>query len=274
MKNQIIKSKGFLIMMAVSVILLFAFSLSAQQKGSLTTFAEDTTINPHDFNNEFYWASGVESKLIVGRRTGTDYLSVFGLTSNPIHRNVRILATLPAYNENAEIRFWNPLGEVTTEGFTQNDAGANARQIAEFYPIYVFPRQDADKTFSFTNTRQAAIIHETPSIMMDKLNPLGLRLILLVNYTDKAFQTKEGLQMMNYMGKKNGFSLEDTPLIKSVGDIEILLKGEFVTAERLPFYGDVKYGVQYAITPVMESVVKGAIAKDAFLLTVTRDGSP
>lgn len=273
MITQTIKSNGFLMLTAVLVILIFAFSLFAQ-KGTSPTLAEDTTINPHDFNNEYYWTNGVEPKLIVGRRTGTDYLSVFGLTNNPIHNNVRILATLPAYNEAGEIRFWNPLGEVTSEGFTQNEAGALARQVAEFYPIYVFPRQDADKTFSFTNTRQAAIIHETPSSLVDYYNPLGLRVILVVNYTEKALQTKEGFAMMNFMGKKNGFSLENTPLIKSTADIQMLLDGEFITAEKLPFYGDVKYGVQYAITPVITNPSKGVIAKDAFLLTVTKDGSP
>jgi len=277
MKKQFTKYNGFLIMAAALMILTFAFSLAAQTADdSLPPLAEDTSINPHDFNNEYYAANGVEPKLIIGRRTGTDFLSVFGLSSNPIHNNVRILATLPAYSETGEIRFWNPLGEVTTEGFTQTEAGAQARQIAGLYPIYVFPRNDADKPFSFTNNRQAAIIPETPNYMstVDYSNPLGLRLILMVNYTDKALITKEGLQMMNYMGKKNGFSLEDTPLIKTAGDIEMLATGEFITIERLPFYGDAKYGVQYAITPVMATVVKGVIAHDAFLNTVLRDGRP
>ena len=38
------------------------------------------------------------------------------------------------------------------------------------------------------------------------VNPLGLREMFLVQYTDKAY-TKEGAKMMEYMAQKNGRGL-------------------------------------------------------------------
>jgi hypothetical protein len=275
MKKRFAKYNSYLMITAVFMILTFTLSSAAQKKGGnlLPPFAEDTSINPHDFNDEYYAANGVEPKLIVGRRTGSDYLSVFGLSSNPTHRNVRILVTLPAYNENGEIRFWNPLGEFNVDGFTQDEAGGRAREIAEAYPIYVFLRHDNDKPFAFANNRQAAIIDDSMNYFNgSKTNPLGLRAIMLVDYTKKAFGTKEGVQMMEYMSKKNGYSLENTPLIKSVEDINLLRDGGLVSIVRLP--DNTEYGMLYAICPTMENVLKGAIAKDAFLITVLLDGKP
>ncbi|HVE56758.1 MAG TPA: hypothetical protein VNB22_08015 [Pyrinomonadaceae bacterium] len=245
-------------------------------RGNLSTIAEDTSTYPHDFNDDYYIKNGVSPKFIIERRTGTDYLSVFGLTSDPRHRSVRVLVTLPAYGQNGEMLFWTPLGELREDGFTEDGIGMQAREAANTYPIYVFPKFSDPSLFAFTNVRQSALIDRTQEGLLPEpySNVLGVRVIVLVNYTEKAFNTKEGVQMMQYMAKKNGLSLEGTPLIKTKSDLDELAKYECISMQKRVFWDDSPYRGIYAISPIIIEPVKQAIAGDAFLFMVTKDGKP
>jgi hypothetical protein len=274
MKKEFLYFRRFSLLVVMLMILTFALSFSAQKTIKATpSLAEDTSMNPHDFIDDYYFANGIDVKGIIGRRTGTDYLSVFSRSSNPIHSDVRVLATLPAYNQNGEIRFWYPLGELNDEGFTQDSIGAEARQIADFHPIYVFPSRYNTDPFAFTNNRQAAIIDESYGYLFSKGNPLGLRLIVSVKFTEKALNTKEGMEMMTFMAKKNGLSFDGTPLIKNTADLLELNKYEFISMEKFSFWDDPARGI-YAMNPTIENLNKGGIAQDAFLLMAMQDGKP
>ena len=268
----------FITLITVSMILTFALPLPAQKRantGSLSSFAEDTTIFPHDFNDEYYAKNGVFAPSIIKRRDGTDFLSVFGLTNDPTHRNVRVLITLPAYNENGLLRFWTPLGGLNDKGFTPDGAGVEAREIAQLYPIFVFPVSSKTNPAFFTNTRQAAIIDESQNGFYIKGNPLGLRTIIFVNYSEKAFNTKEGILMMDLLGKKNGLSLDGTPILKYRSEIDELFKLELITFERRDLWEEPALNGAYSISPVIDIYAnKGVIAPDAFLVMATRDGKP
>jgi hypothetical protein len=229
---------------------------------------EDTAINPHDFTNAYYAANGILGRSILHRRTGSDGLSVFGNSSNPYHRNIRVIATIPAYDQDGGMLFWYPLGEVGADGFTVDEVGWQARQMAELFPIYVFPTSRLDDSRIYATTRQAALIDNTWMMTTQRnLNPLGLRQVFFVNFTAKAF-TKEGIEMMNFMGKKNGMSVDDTPVLKSMDDLQMMVKHEMVAV--MPN----KMFPTYAIAPVILNPTKGVIALDAFLLFATKDGTP
>jgi hypothetical protein len=275
MNIRLINYRKILILITVSMILTFALPLPAQVPVSNSSLAEDTSIFPHDFNDEYYAENGVSAPSIIDRRNGMDYLSVFGWTSNPAHREVRILVTLPAYNENGEIRFWTPLGELNAKDFTDDAAGVEAREIAGLYPIYVFPTVGEQALPSFSNTRQAALMDETQNAYYLKGNPLGLRAIAFVNFTEKAFTSKEGVYMMQALGKKNGLSLDGTPLIKFKSEIDELYKMELITIQKRALWEEPIVRGTYSISPVIDIYAnKGVIATDAFLLLTTRNGQP
>lgn len=277
MKNQFLNTRIFLMLVAISMILTFALSLPAQKRGGLKLppLAEDTSINPHDFNDDYYAQNGVSAKSIIARRNGYDMLSVIGLSNNPFHRSVRVTATFPAYGVNGEIIYWSLLGELNTDGFTDDGLGIEAREMANTYPLYVFPRAAGrDENFSFTNNRQAAIIDETQNNYYSKGNPLGLRTIILVNFTEKAFNTKEGIEMMGYMTKKNGRALDGTPIIKHVEDINYLFEKEFISLQKRNLRDDPTLGGSYVIGPVIYEPIKFRIAMDAFLFSVMQNGQP
>jgi len=242
--------------------------------GSFPTLWEDTTNNPHDYTNRFYESNGVNPKAIIVRRTGLDGLSVFGYTSNPNNSAVRVLITMPAYDQYGGLTFWYPLGELQYDGFTTDRIGAHTREFAKYFPIYVFPVPNVKSFNSITNGRQAALIDDSwvkSSGLDSNLNPLGMRQIRIVSYTEKAF-AQDGFEMMDYFGKKNGFATDGTPLIRSFDDIQLLLKSELITAD--PIDPEIRrpYGGQYAISPMIDVTTQGVIAKDAFLWMPSRDG--
>lgn len=259
------------------MLLAFALPLSAQKSvlasSSSSSLHEDTAIFPHDFNDEYYARNGVSAPSIIARRNGYDYLSVIGWSSDPTHSNVRVLVTLPAYNENGEIRFWVPLGELTDKGFTDDGTGMEAREIANLYPIFIFPKSAKTPLASFADTRQAAVIDETQNAYYAKGNPLGLRTIFSVNFTEKAFTTKEGLMMMESLGKKNGRSFDGTPLLKFRDEIYYLYKLDLVTLDKQALWEEPQLRGTYAISPYINNYgAKNVIAPDAFLLMPTDNG--
>ena len=98
------------------------------------------------------------------------------------------------------------------------------------------------------------------------MNPLGLREIFVVNYTEKAFG-KDGFEMMEYFAKKNGMSINNTPIIRTMEDLSFLMKYEMIEAYALKYNGGT-----YAIDPEIMDPSNGAIASDAYLWMATVDG--
>lgn len=244
-------------------------SASAQKRSPAVSLWEDTAMNPHDFTNDYYEMNGVVGKTILDRRDGSDGLSIFGASSNPFHTNIRVIATIPAYDQNGDIVFWYPLGEIPEYGFTEDKNGFDAREMARNFPIYIFPHSKIQDSRLFTNTRQAALMDNSWSIVTSQdMNFLGFREILFVTFTEKAF-TEEGAEMMNYMEKKNGLGADDTPILKTIDDLRTMMKYELIVASPIK-----RIGGAYAVAPMIADPTNGAIAKDAFLWFATKDGTP
>jgi hypothetical protein len=245
------------------LFLILSSSVSAQRRPILPQM-------PFDHIDKYYLDNGVDPEMIVGRRNGYDGLSVFDKSFDPLHNNVRVTVTIPAYNAGGQIMFWYPIGELYTNGFLDNKAGAATRKTAGLYPIYVFPEAGTVETFVFSNTRQAPIIDETYwAAAYKKLNPMGIREVVRVNYTEKAF-SKEGLAMMDYLLKKNGYAADKTPIIKTMDDIRMLLEHEMISIDQQ----DIVAPPGFVIGPVIYDPRNGAIAPDAFLWMTMAGGMP
>ncbi|MBS1794462.1 MAG: hypothetical protein JSS81_11440 [Acidobacteria bacterium] len=259
------------------MLLTFALPFAAQKKAGRYTppIFDDTCLFPHDYTNKYYALNGIEAPNILGRHDGNDFLSVIGASSNPSHNNVRVLVTLPAYGENGEIRFWAPLGEINEFGFINDQNGTTAKDIASFSPMYVFPNANDPGLAAFTNMRQAALIDDSNLGYYYKSNPLGLRSIIVVNFTDKAFNTKEGMYLMNLMKKKNGAALDDTPIIKSFTDLQEMAKADLISLQPRAANSFPQIGGSYLLSvPIPFTGKSSAIAPDSFLFTVTKKGVP
>jgi hypothetical protein len=214
----------------------------------------------YDFNNAFYSANGVRPGRLQGRRDGRDGLSVIDRRLHPNQRNVRVTLTAPAYDEGGELIFFAPVAVFAEDGFTANNAGREARNIARSFPLYEFPRA-ANAPGEVFPKRQASLVDLRGGYFSN--DPLGLWILTFVSYTDRALTTPAGLAALAELGTRNGYDVDGTPIIKTVDEIESLEEDGFVSVTELPRDGSL--GPQYFVCPVYKDPREGAIAPDAFL---------
>jgi len=263
--NRIIKTG----LWTIAITLAFTTLLFAQSRPIPANEPWDTAKNPHDFTNAYYAQNGVSFKGLIWRRTGSDGLSVFGKTTNPNQSLVRVIVTVPAYDQNGAVSYWYPLAEMTNAAFFNSEAGIKARETAKFFPMYVFYEDKFILNNTIAYTRHAPIIDDSWMMMNPgTVNPLGLREVFLVKYTEMA-HSKEGAKMMDYMGQKNGRGTDGMPIINNVADIKMLYQEGYIMLNP-PGEGPDKG--HYAVAPLITDPTKGVIAKDAFLWMSTVNG--
>jgi hypothetical protein len=224
-----------------------------------------------DFNDDYYRQNGVNPDQIQGRRNGSDGRSVFDAPYFPYQRNVRALRLNPAYANNGALLYWTVMGDLFVSGFTNDAAGRRAKQIADSYIEYVFPRRNQPDPVPLGANRQADILDTRNGYFSN--DPLGLWLHVWVSYTDRAFNTADGRKALNDLARKNGLALDGTPIIKTMSDLENLFsKGLAAKRFRNPNGSE---GPMYGICPVVKDPTNGGIANDNVLNLVRKpDGTP
>ncbi|MDQ3798166.1 MAG: hypothetical protein M3384_01840 [Acidobacteriota bacterium] len=239
--------------------------------GSVSVFGQkslnsDTTWNglaeevrPFDFSSRYYYENGVEPGLIVNRRSGSDNLSVLDSTNDERFRGVRITGVFPAYSQDGDLIYWNLYGELFKSSFRSDRSGADAQAAAEYFPMYVFPSD-----FVRERQRQASVIDLKDSYF-DK-NPLGLSIQVEVKYTERI-NTDEGRKELEILARRNGASLDGTPIIKTVEEIQDLTRKGLVT-QIIKGLDNPSVVPSYVIGKVIQKPDAGAIAPDAFLIPV------
>jgi hypothetical protein len=161
--------------------------------------------------------------------------------------------------------FWNRYGDVGKYAFTTDDAGRAAVYTAHYYPVYMFPSATAKYA-----DRQAALI-ETDDHYAQK-NALGIGVVILVEYTDAA-DTEEGKALLAELGKKNGLSLDGTPIIRSVRELGTLTRSG-VVRQSVRGSSD-PYPISFVIGKVIANPTGGTISNDAYLEFVRQpNGEP
>ena len=220
----------------------------------------------YDFTDAYYLQNGINPTAIDGRRQPGP-LAATDTPNFPFQRNVRALLTLPNYDASGNEFFFTVLGGFSINAFTGNSAGQRARQIADSFIEYVFPRQGTDP-FGLGALRQ--------SVMLDMRNgyfsndPLGLWTHVWVSYTSAALNTADGQKTLNDIARKTGRDLDGTPIIASASDLDNLFRKGYVTKRTRPLT-DV---LHYSICPVIKDPRNGGIARDQFLaITRKPDGT-
>ena len=226
---------------------------------------------PYDFNDAFYQRNGVNPLMIRSRRNGIDGLSVFDRPNLASQRGIRSTFTLSAYDHSGGTWFWTVLGDLDNGGFTNDAAGRAAKAIADRSVLYVFPRRDQPDPVTLGANRQSDIADMRNGYFSN--NPLGLWLHAWISYTDRAFNTEDGRRQLADLQRRNGLSLDGTPIIKNLSELENLL-GRGLVRKTLRA-ADGSQGPMYGICPVIKDPTNGGIAPDAFLVLPRRaDGTP
>lgn len=227
----------------------------------VSTLAEDT--RPFDFSDKYYDLNGVQPYLIINRPTGQDTKSVFTKNEDEEKfRDVRIIETLPAYNFDGSSLYFNNYGELFDTSFNGDESGQRALEIARSFPMFVFP-----STTVKASNRQANLIDAREGYFTK--NPLGLSLVVEVEYTQRAETDEESAKILEDLGIRNGYSLDGTPIIKTVEEINYLTRMGLITQKVRGL--DDKRLASYAIVKAIENPKAGAIAPDAFLIPVIKE---
>ncbi len=252
-------------MQKARIFTLFALVLSILLPASLS--AQYSTggveLRPFDFTDDYYVKNGVNPKMILNRRTGVDKYSVIDFLDSDINRSVRITGTWPMDNFRGELGYVAPLGELPSDGFTKTEEGKVAISIAHRYPYFVFPSSN------FKNKFRQADVAETGDGYFKK-NPLGLSVIVSVEFTVKAASKEGQIEIESLLGK-NGKTLDSTYAIRRVSEIDYLTRRGLV---RQVFWNmEGKSGPAYKINHVFEDPTKGAISPDANLIMILEKGN-
>lgn len=247
----------------------FALAVLVAIAAPLTAFA-DIEDRLFDFTDEYYVQNGVDPARIVNRRQGVAPRGTIDAPNFPFQRDVRTLQLNPAYNQSGALTYWTVMGDLFVESFTNNEAGARARQIADNMPLYVFPTRTGNP-IGLGNNRQADIVDMRNGYFSN--NPLGLWIHIWVSYTDRAFNTADGKKALADLQKKNGLALDGTPIIKTLSELDNLFaKGFAAKRFRNPNGSE---GPMYGICPVTKDPTDFGIPADTTLNVVRKpDGSP
>jgi hypothetical protein len=233
-------------------------------------YASEPNLPPFDFSDAFLLANGVNPVGLIARPTGTLPGSVIDETPNgPNFNNVRILEHTAAFDDSGHPIFFYVTGLIFPESFTNDAAGIEARQIADEFKVYEFPRA-SNAQFAVFPKRQDLIADLSGGYFSN--DPLGLWQVNLVRFTPAAFDTQAGQQALAELASRNGLDLDGTPVIKTKSEVEDLESNGFVTIEIPPIGGP---DLRWFMCPVIEDPDDGAIALDAHLTIVRQaNGSP
>lgn len=243
---------------ALAAVFFLAFG-SAASSAKAQVYAEE--LRPFDFTDKYYFQNGVLADLLIGRKNGADGESVFDSTNEPKYTNVRITETFPAYDENGNTIFWNYYAGLPKYAFTEDENGSRAVNLAFSTPLYVFPSATVKES-----DRQAALIR-TKDTYFEK-NEIGVSGVFFVEYTERS-NTEVGRAELQGLAKRNGLSLDGTPIIKTEDEIFALVKEGLVVLHQPGL--DVEFQTPFAIAKVMQ-FPSGGITPDAFLNYVKDEG--
>lgn len=141
--------------------------------------------------------------------------------------------------------------------------------------MYIFPDPKQEGFTTFSGHRHAPVLDLTRDRMAGPISiPLGIRQVFAVYYTERAFNTKDGWAMMQFMRKKNGEASDDTAILKTVDDIKYLEKLGYVDVKPLGITDGYTPNYEFTIAPVFYNPTRGAIYPDAKLLMTIKNGSP
>ena len=189
---------------------------------------------PFDFSNSFYLANGINPSLIqsrVGTATSASAFVVDNSNTNPDRNNIRITETTGGFDRPGNPLYYTINGFVNPDTFTNNAAGQQAKQIAEKFEAYIFPKASGDPLSpALSNRRQDNVFNTIDGYFTN--NPLGIWSAVFVSYTPAAFNTAAGRKALALLAARNGTDLDGTPVIKTPKELDVLEGKGFAVEQR------------------------------------------
>ncbi len=204
---------------------------------------------PYDFKDDYYRVNGVDPTRIVMRASGmppdsttarrTDPFPGFRYASDTdphLNRHVRLLNTTGGYAFDGSIEYYNVFGMVLPDSFTNDQAGRNARELADTFFAYIFPKASGDPFSPDPSNRRQNNVFGDPDPFYG-FDVLGLWTIAFVSYTRLALQTGPGREVLEALAMTNGRDLDGTPIVKAVDEVDFLRGNGLVEVSTRPLDG-------------------------------------
>lgn len=227
---------------------------------------------PFDFSDEFYVENGLDPENFDFRVSPEDVNATFTTSPDASHNNTRILETLGGYDSSGQLLYYSaPPAGFSGQAFLPNQAGLEARQIANQFRVFIFPKRDGDPTsMSVANRRQETLFDTTSGYFT--IDPLGLWRLVFPRYADDALYPQWDPKLEE-LAARNGLDLDGTPVIKRLSEVLELESLGLLDLNQRP--GSGAGGSPWVVCPLMHDPRAGSIAPDAFLSYCVDDlGNP
>lgn len=231
--------------------------------------ADDDFNEPFVFSDGFFRANGIEPTAVLGLPAcGAGGVCDESSPNPSQYSNVRITSTLGAHSHGGDPTFVTIQGLVGADAFTADEAGIDARNIAEAFTVFFFPRQPATGTPALSpapaNLRQNNVLDTRNGYFSN--DPLGLWVMRWVSWDGPNVQSGDCQDAMDDLAGDNGLDLDGTPQITTVSDIENLQAEGCVTVRTRPSDGSL--GPRWLLCPTFKDPRDGVIRPDASLVAV------
>ena len=186
-----------------------------------------------DFSDDFYRDNGLDPSAIAMRAGNPDRDAshwTVDEAADATRRDIRLLEHTGGWDNSGNLIYYTIQGMVTPATFAHDAAGREARQIADAFRAFLFPKTQPDGSAVLdpapSNRRQDNVFDTRNGYFSN--NPLGLWVLTFVVYTDAAKETPEGRERLAELAARNGTDLEGTPILQTVSEIEGLSADGFV----------------------------------------------
>ena len=180
-----------------------------------------------DFSDDFYRENGVNPNALLDRLDGSDARSTTAPAPGEDFRDVKILELTGGFDHGGDPLYYTVTAKVMPTGFTLDEAGSDAIDLANESIAYIFPKKDGNPLGPPPPNRRQDNVFETRHGYFSN-NKLGIWKLVFVSYTQKAFN-RPNAKILRELREENGVDLDGTPVIKETNDIEDLEEKGFVT---------------------------------------------
>ena len=173
---------------------------------------------PRQFTDAEYLANGLDPTKFVDALNGSNQNS----TLHP-DGTIEINQVTGGFSHQGNLIYYTAISMITEEAFTDDAAGREARELADTYVAYIFPkRTGAQFAPPFGNRRQDNIFDTRNGYHSN--NPLGLWKLAFVKWLDLADSADPGVcaELREELVAANDVDLDGTPAIHTVNEIEEL----------------------------------------------------
>lgn len=249
---------------------LAALALWASGLVASPALAADDFNQPFVFSDAFFRANGIEPTRVLGLPACGAGGVCDEASPNPGQfSNVRILSTLGAHNHSGDPTFVTIQGLVDANTFTADAAGIEARNVAEAFRVFFFPKAPAGGgppalSPAASNLRQNNVLDTRGGYFSN--DPLGLWVMLWVSWDGPAFHSSKCQGEFASLANEHGLDLDGTAIVRTVSEIENLEADGCVTVRARP--SDGSQGPRWLLCPTFKDPRDGVIRSDASLVSV------